>query len=184
MNIMTLDEMKKHEWIVSWSGGKDSTATIILMHENNIPIKEIRHIEMMFDDNTPANVPMMTDFIYDTKKIFESWGYYVRIIKSIRTMCDEAYRIFQRPKREYLKGTYYGISAVMARRCLMTTVKVKTIDSIKDDNDFHMVGIACDEIKRLERLKNIIYMRQYIITVLNVTDVFLPERIESTTKFL
>lgn len=38
---MTLEEMKQHEWDVSWSGGKDSTATIILMHENNIPIKKI-----------------------------------------------------------------------------------------------------------------------------------------------
>ena len=26
---MTLEEMRKHEWAINWSGGKDSTATII-----------------------------------------------------------------------------------------------------------------------------------------------------------
>lgn len=30
MKTMSIEEMRLHEWVVSWSGGKDSTATIIL----------------------------------------------------------------------------------------------------------------------------------------------------------
>ena len=37
---MNIEEMKQHEWSISWSGGKDSTATVILCHEYGIPIKE------------------------------------------------------------------------------------------------------------------------------------------------
>ena len=37
---MNIEEMKQHEWCISWSGGKDSTATVILCHEYGIPIKE------------------------------------------------------------------------------------------------------------------------------------------------
>lgn len=34
---------------ISWSGGKDSTATIILCHELGIPVDEIIFCEVMFD---------------------------------------------------------------------------------------------------------------------------------------
>ena len=37
---MNIEEMKQHEWCISWSGGKDSTATVILSHEYGITIKE------------------------------------------------------------------------------------------------------------------------------------------------
>lgn len=48
--MMSIDEMREHERYVSWSGGKDSTATVIKMHEYKIPIKEIVYVRMMYDD--------------------------------------------------------------------------------------------------------------------------------------
>ena len=56
-DLMTIDEMRLHKWTVSWSGGKDSTATVILMHENNIPIEKIIYVRMMYDDKLPATLP-------------------------------------------------------------------------------------------------------------------------------
>lgn len=38
------------EYIASFSGGKDSTATIILAHENKEPLDLILFCEVMFDD--------------------------------------------------------------------------------------------------------------------------------------
>ena len=53
--IMSIDEMREHEWAVSWSGGKDSTATIILCHKYGIPIKRIVYVRMMYDEKTPRH---------------------------------------------------------------------------------------------------------------------------------
>ena len=30
--FMNIEEMKQHEWSISWSGGKDSTATVIFYY--------------------------------------------------------------------------------------------------------------------------------------------------------
>ena len=39
------------KYIASWSGGKDSTASIILAHEHNEPLDLIIFSEVMFDEN-------------------------------------------------------------------------------------------------------------------------------------
>ena len=68
-----IEEMKQHEWSISWSGGKDSTATVILCHEYGIPIKEIIYVRMMYDEELPATLPVMTDFVDNAVKVFENW---------------------------------------------------------------------------------------------------------------
>ncbi len=78
---MPLEEMRRHEWVVSWSGGKDSTATILLMHKYGVPIKQIIYVRMMFDDELPATLPIMTEFVDRAAGIFTSWGYDVRIVR-------------------------------------------------------------------------------------------------------
>ena len=82
MDLMTIDEMRQHKWRVSWSGGKDSTATIILMHENDVPIDRIVYVRMMFDDELPATLPVMTDFVDKTIDRLKEWGYEVEVVKS------------------------------------------------------------------------------------------------------
>lgn len=43
------------KYIASWSGGKDSTASIILAHEHNEPLDLIIFSEVMFDENTSGD---------------------------------------------------------------------------------------------------------------------------------
>lgn len=66
---------------ISWSGGKDSTATIILAHELKIPINEIIYCRVMYNEYIPADLPIMSKFIDDSIKFFTEWGYKVRIVK-------------------------------------------------------------------------------------------------------
>ena len=121
---MNLEEMKKHEWIVAWSGGKDSTATIILMHEHGIPIKEIIYVRMMYDDILPATLPVMTEFVDSAKAVFESWGYPVRIVKSIRTTVDELNTVYKRSKYPERNGKKHGVANLIRGYCSMTRNKM------------------------------------------------------------
>jgi hypothetical protein len=143
--------MRQHEWEVSWSGGKDSTATVILMHENNIPIKKITYVRMMWDEDIPATLPIMTSFVDMAAKVFESWGYLVEIIPSIRTaksLCDDKYK---KSKREEKNGNYYGVTSFARGMCRFTGYKVKTIKTLQK-GEYEMIGYSADELHRLHRL--------------------------------
>lgn len=148
---MTIEEMKKHQWSVSWSGGKDSTATIILMHEYGVPIESITYVRMMYDETLPATLPLMTDFVNNAKKIFESWGYKVNIVPSIKTAQQLYSRIYKRSSYEDRNGHAYGITAFVRGCCNMTDCKMKTIESLKQSK-YQMIGYAYDETDRIHRL--------------------------------
>ena len=165
---MTLEEMKQHEWIVSWSGGKDSTATIIKMHENNVPIKEIIYVRMMFDDNTPATLPIMTEFIDQSIETFKKWGYKVTVIKSIKTAMDLATKKYKKSKYIERIGKPYGMTAFCRGHCCFQIIKQKTIEEkIHIENDYQMIGYACDEIERLHRLNE---KKQSILASLGIKE--------------
>ena len=51
------------KYIASWSGGKDSTASIILAHEHNEPLDLIIFSEVMFDKEISGELPEHIDFI-------------------------------------------------------------------------------------------------------------------------
>lgn len=150
---MTLEEMKKHEWSVSWSGGKDSTATIILMHEHGVPIKEIVYVRMMYDDTLPATLPVMTDFVDNAIKVFEGWGYNVKVVKSIKTAEQITNTVYKRSKYPERNGKCYGVRGFSRGFCKFTGVKKNTIKSLLS-NKYEMIGYASDEVKRLHRLTN------------------------------
>lgn len=150
--LMSLKEMMEHEWSVSWSGGKDSTATLILMHELGIPVRNIIYVRMMFDEETPATIPVMTDFVDRAKKVFEGWGYPVTVVKSNKTAMDLAKCVYRRSKFEDRNGHCYGITNFVRGMCKFTDVKQKTIKSLQDSLDYEMIGYACDETERLHRL--------------------------------
>ena len=153
---------KKH--VFAWSGGKDSTASIILFHEHEKellgPNDEvvIMFSEVMFDKkkNISGHHPDIIKFIYDTKVIFESWGYTVLILRSDKDFLDVFYHKLSRSKDPSRIGMTYGfpLSGMCAvkRDC-----KFKPIDAWKKanltDNDIYYVGIAIDEPKRLESMK-------------------------------
>ena len=48
-------------YIASWSGGKDSTASIILAHEHGEPLDLIIFSEVMFDRETSGELPEHID---------------------------------------------------------------------------------------------------------------------------
>ena len=163
---MTIDEMRNHEWSVSSSGGKDSTATIILMHETNIPINEINYVRMMYDENLPATLPIMTDFVDKTKIIFEEWGYKVNIIPSVKTARDCIKKVYYKSKNAHKNGNCYGITAFMRGHCKMTGVKQQTLKKV-GASEYEMIGYACDEVKRIHRLSE---KKCSIMCELNVTE--------------
>lgn len=164
---MTLEEMKQHEWIVSWSGGKDSTATIILMREYNIPIKEIIYVRMMYDETLPATLPIMTEFVNAALERFKEWGYRVRIVNSIKHAVDLMSRRYFRSRYPLKNGSLYGITAFSRRRCMLSGIKAKTIALTYDSIAFYMVGYAADEKERLGRLDD---KKASIMLELNVTE--------------
>lgn len=148
---MTLEEMKKHKWRVSWSGGKDSTATIILMHENEIPIEKIVYVRMMFDDELPATLPTMTDFVDRTISRLEEWGYQVEVVKSKRTAFEISEQYYRRSKYKESNGQKYGVSGFARGACNFQKEKPKAINSVSKA-EYEMIGYASDETERICRL--------------------------------
>ncbi len=72
------DEQDRPIYIANWSGGKDSTASIILAHEHGEPLDLIIFSEVMFDKEISGEPPEQIDFIKNTAiPVFESWGYKV-----------------------------------------------------------------------------------------------------------
>lgn len=51
------------KYIASFSGGKDSMATVILAHENKEPLDLILFAEVMFDKKISGELPEHMDFI-------------------------------------------------------------------------------------------------------------------------
>lgn len=164
---VNIEEMKKHEWTISWSGGKDSTATIILCHEYGIPIKEIIYVRMMYDKTRPATLPIMTEFVDRAKVVFESWGYNVRIVESVKTATDLMNATYKKSKREDRNGKPYGATAFFRGHCKFTGVKIKTIQTLSD-NEYELIGYAADEVDRIGRLTD---KKKSIMVTLGVNEI-------------
>lgn len=148
------------KYICSWSGGKDSTASVILAHENNDPLDIIVFAEVMFDkeQNISGENVRHIDFVYNkAKPVFESWGYEVKILRAERDYLDVFHRVMKRAtKHPEHVGMKYGFS--ISGMC-----SVKRDCKLKPINDFYKslneefiqyIGICSDEPKRLKSLKN------------------------------
>ena len=142
------------KYIASWSGGKDSTASIILAHENNEPLDLIIFSEVMFDENISGELPEHIDFVHKAIKVFEDWGYKVKILHSDKTYMNLFHQKIYKSKKEERNGKSYGFpmsgKCVINSRCKMKPIR-KFWKSI-DDDYVQYVGIAIDEPKRLDRI--------------------------------
>lgn len=166
--IMSIEEMREHEWVVSWSGGKDSTATIILCHKYGIPIKRIVYVRMMYDEKRPATLPIMTEFVDRAKEVFESWGYPVDIIEGVQTAKDFINKVYFKSKYEYKNGKPYGVCAFCRASCKFTGVKSATIKKALEGSSYcDMIGYAWDEDERVDRLTD---TKQSIMVTLGVKE--------------
>lgn len=153
--------------VISWSGGKDSTATVILFHEHEKELINpgdnviIMFAEVMFDakHNISGHNPDIIDFIYAQKRIFESWGYEVRILRANgkrKDFLDFFYHTMGKSRKvpEH-EGMRYGFP--QSGMCgVKRDLKLQPIEAFKKQmaNTKHIdyVGIAKDESKRLESL--------------------------------
>lgn len=144
---------------INWSGGKDSTATIILFHEHEKEIISpgdqvvILFSEVMFDknNNISGHNPDIIRFIYDKKETFESWGYEVNILRSDKDYLDVFFHRLKRspdPKRVGLVHGFVpsGICAVK-RECKLKPIH-EWYRSCHGDI-IQYIGIAADEPSRL-----------------------------------
>lgn len=145
------------KYICCWSGGKDSTASIILAHENNEPLDIILFSEVMYDwkRNISGENPEHINFINKTKPLFESWGYQVHILRADTDYLSFFNRIITKAtKHKEHNGMKFGFP-VNGRCGIKRDCKEKPInDFIKsiDDEIIQYVGICSDEKKRLESL--------------------------------
>lgn len=144
---------------LSWSGGKDSTASIILAHEHGEPIDSILFSEVMFDkqNGISGENPRHIEFVKNkAKPLFESWGYKVYILHAQKDFLDVFNRIIEKPtKRMEHKGKKYGF-CVNGLCSVKRDCKLKPLyDFYKeiDDEITQYVGIGIDEPQRLESLR-------------------------------
>lgn len=144
--------------ICCWSGGKDSTATVILAHENNEPLDLILFSEVMFDREAgiSGENPEHIHFVkHVAKPMFESWGYRVEILHADRDYLDVFHHIIERPTKHLChKGMKYGFTAggacAVKRDCKEKPIK-DFISSIKEPC-IQYVGICANEEERLVSL--------------------------------
>ena len=142
------------KYIASWSGGKDSTASIILAHEHNEPLDLIIFSEVMFDENISGELPEHIDFIKNIAiPIFESWGYEVKIIRSTKTYMDCFYHVVKKSDKNAGKRQGFPFPGMckINDRC-----KTKPLDDFfkgyKNREYIKYIGIAVDEPVRMERI--------------------------------
>lgn len=141
------------KYVASWSGGKDSTASVILARINGDPIDEIVYSEVMFSETISGEVPEHIRFIHEVAiPKFEEWGYKVTVLRGEKTYLDCFNHVLVRGKNEGMKrGFPYFGGCCINRDCKMPPITKYWKEQGADVIQY--VGIATDEPKRLERLK-------------------------------
>lgn len=143
---------------LSWSGGKDSTASVILAHIYKIKIDLIVISLPYFDKskNIYADHPLHIKFIFEKAiPMFRNWGYKVKVVSSDK---DYKYWFFKkrgnRCKNKKYNGKYYGW--LLGGMCKMNGEKVQPIKKLEKTLNGEgwqsIVGIGVEETDRLERL--------------------------------
>ncbi len=145
------------KYIASWSGGKDSTASIILAHEHNEPLDLIIFSEVMFDKNISGELPEHIDFIKtECIPLFESWGYETKVLHSDKTYMDCFNQVVKNPKKHMCnKGKKKGFP--MAGHCNVNrdckSKQIKDFYKSISEDITQYIGIAIDEPERLSRIR-------------------------------
>lgn len=142
------------KYIASLSGGKDSLATVILAVAYGQPLDAAVYVRVMFDETRSAEPPEHDEFMYNTViPTLESWGIPVIVLQSKKTFKDVFYTVRR-------KGNHVGqlVGFPMQGRCEVNSSCKRPCFQEADklfpgETVTHYVGIAIDEPKRLERLK-------------------------------
>lgn len=149
-------------YIHSWSGGKDSTAAIILDHIHNLPPSKVIFSEVMFDKKRgiSGESPEHIAWMYDTAiPKLKKWGYEVNVLRADKDYFDLFNHVVTKSKMPERNGKKQGFLYVgNAGGCAANSqLKVKPINDclkqFKGQEITHYIGIAIDEPKRLAKLK-------------------------------
>jgi len=126
--------------IVSFSGGKDSTAMLLMMLEKKIPVDRIICVD------TTKEFPQMYDHIKKVQEMIEPFKIEIVKIDFDYLFADKE---IMRGANKTKKG--YGWTGARGRWC--TRLKVGAINAItkKIPNAVEFVGIAYDEAQRTEK---------------------------------
>lgn len=139
--------------VCMYSGGKDSTATVILAHEHNEPLDAVLFCEVMFDENTSGELPEHIDFIDNVAfPKFREWGYDCIKVRAKKTYMDCFNHIITRSKHENRNGLYQGFP--LAGMCKINAhCKILPLQKWERENhvDIQYVGIAPEETPRIKR---------------------------------
>ncbi len=144
------------EYIASFSGGKDSAATVILAHEHNEPLDEIIFSEVMYSDTISGELPEHIDFVKNVAfPLFEKRGYKTRILHSEKNYLDFFHRVVTRSRNPERIGKKYGFP--ISGKCFVNAhCKLKPIKDYVASKDkaslIQYIGLAIDEPERLTRL--------------------------------
>jgi len=136
---------------VSWSGGKDSTASIILLHEIGAKNVHISTVDIMYNDTISA-VPEMQHFKEQTAETFKEWGYSVEFIKHpTKTYENEYLHVVTRSKIPERNGKIQG--APIMGMCIFTGQKQQLLKKASKQYGecIEIIGIASDEQQRFNR---------------------------------
>ena len=144
------------DYFCSWSGGVDSTATGILAVLHNEPLTAIIYSRVMFDKDTPADLPEHDNFI-NTVAIpwFNQHGIAVEVVQAKKNFVDDFF-YHKKGSRSKHFGKYSGFPMVGKRVCeIKTPLKVEPIREFlrKHPKCIQYIGYAADEEMRLSQLK-------------------------------
>lgn len=138
------------KYIVSFSGGKDSTAMLLLLLEQNKPIDEV-----VFFDAGSWEFPEMTDHVNRVEKYTGVKITRLQPKKSFDYWFSE--HVLQKGKRAGTIG--YGFPSMTRRWC--TREKIRTINNYIGKHEAVYIGYAFDEKHRVKKqemkAKNAIY---------------------------
>lgn len=151
--------MSAQKTLVAFSGGKDSTASVILAHELQIPIDEIVFCEVMYDKKREisAEHPCHIDHIM-TKcfPTFERWGYKVRVLRNADwDFLSLFHKKIEKSSYPDRIGKERGFPLALNSRCYVKRdLKTSVIEAFYRENRdaVTIVGICADEPVRLRSL--------------------------------
>jgi 3'-phosphoadenosine 5'-phosphosulfate sulfotransferase (PAPS reductase)/FAD synthetase len=132
---------------VSYSGGKDSTAMLMMMLDKNMPIDEIVFCEVIAFDNVGAEFEEMHYYIRKVENYIKKK---ITIVNSGITFEEQFYTEYKRGKR---KGKIYGFPHTLGAWCT-GRLKMKALNKYFNSLGEHIryIGIAYDEPVRYNRL--------------------------------
>ena len=140
------------KYIASCSFGKDSIAAILLAIRYQEPLDEVVYCEVMFDKDTPGEIPEHREFIYSTAiPALESMGVRIRVLRAKQTYVGLFTGTITRgPKKGLLRAFPICGRCYVQRDCKLKPI-IQYQRSLSSDT-VQYIGIAKDEQERLLRL--------------------------------